>query len=47
MYFYNAACTQLAVDAVRTFTSTGTNSETANTTVKAYARGIATRRPRP
>jgi len=40
-YFYDAACTQLARDLVRTYQSTGATSETVNVTEKDYAQGSA------
>jgi hypothetical protein len=40
--FYDAACTQVARDAVRIYTSTGANSETVARTTKLYAQGNAT-----
>lgn len=40
--FYDAACTQTARDAVRTFASTGATSETVQRTVKMYAQGNGT-----
>jgi hypothetical protein len=46
-YFYDSACTEMARDAVRIYTSTGANSETVARTVSLYALGnssaIATR----
>ena len=41
-YFYDAACTELARDVVRVYTSTGASSETVARTVNQYALGNAT-----
>jgi hypothetical protein len=41
-YFYDNACTQLARDNVRIWTSTSSSSETVSTTMKVYALGNAT-----
>ena len=41
-YFYDNACTQLAHDIVRVFTSTGSSSEIVNRTSKIYALGSQT-----
>jgi hypothetical protein len=41
-YFYDTACTELARDVVRIYTSTGTSSETVARTVNQYALGNAT-----
>lgn len=41
-YFYDNACTQLARDEVRLWTTTSTSSETVNHTTKIYALGNAT-----
>ncbi|MGP6159038.1 MAG: hypothetical protein ACLPYS_16275 [Vulcanimicrobiaceae bacterium] len=41
-YFYDTACTQIARDIVRIYTSTGRSSETVARTVKQYALGNAT-----
>jgi len=41
-YFFDAACSQLARDIVRIWTSTGSGSETINRTDKIYASGNAT-----
>jgi hypothetical protein len=41
-FFYSASCAQLARDAVRIYTPTGSNSETVSLTVSNYAPGDAT-----
>jgi hypothetical protein len=41
-YFYDTACTQIARDVVRVYTSTGTSAETVARTVKQYALGNTT-----
>ena len=41
-YFYDSACSSLARDIVRIWTSTGTSSETVNRTAKIYAAGNGT-----
>jgi hypothetical protein len=41
-YFYDTACTQVARDIVRIYTSTGASAETVARTVKQYALGNAT-----